>query len=52
MSGGKFKININIDMLKDILEVAGKPISTKPVIEEGEKKKMFKNFLEDNFLDI
>lgn len=51
-SGGKFRININIDMLKDILEVAGKPISTKPVIEEGVKKKMFKNFLEDDFLDI
>ena len=36
MSGGKFKVNpkINIKELKEILEKAGKPISTRPVIEE------------------
>jgi chemotaxis protein histidine kinase CheA len=49
---GKFKINVNIDMLKELLEVAGEPISTRPVIKEEEKKKMFKDFLKDDFLDI
>lgn len=52
MSGGKFKININIDSLKSILEEAGDPISTRPVIEEKEKKKMYSDFLNDDFLDI
>jgi len=52
MSGGKFKINVNIDSLKSILEDAGEPISTRPVIEEEEKKKMYSNFLKDDFLDI
>lgn len=49
---GKFKININIDKLKEILEQAGEPVSTRPVIKEEEKKKMFKDFLDDEFLDI
>ena len=52
MSGGKFKININIDSLKSILEESGEPISTRPVIEETEKKKMYSDFLKDDFLDI
>jgi len=52
MSGGKFKVNINAKNLKEILEQAGKPISTRPVIEEDEKKKMFTDFLKDDFSDI
>lgn len=52
MSGGKFKINVNIDSLKNILGEAGEPISTRPVIEEKEKKKMYSDFLKDDFLDI
>ena len=52
MTGGKFKINVNVDNLKTILEEVGKPISTKPIIEEKEKKKMFDNFLKDDFSDI
>jgi hypothetical protein len=52
MRGGKFKININVDILKELLEINGEPISNRPVIEEKEKKKMFKDFLEDDFLDI
>ena len=52
MSGGKFKININIDSLKSILGESGEPISTRPVIEEKEKKKMYSDFLKDDFLDI
>jgi hypothetical protein len=52
MTGGKFKINVNVDNLKTILEDVGEPISTKPIIEEKEKKKMFDNFLKDDFSDI
>jgi len=52
MRGGKFKININIDSLKSILEEAGEPISTRPIIKEDEKKKMYSDFLNDDFLDI
>ncbi|MDX1798981.1 MAG: hypothetical protein R3255_10065 [Candidatus Lokiarchaeia archaeon] len=47
---GKFKINVNVDTLKEILEQAGEPISTRPIIKEEEKKKMFKEFLEGDFL--
>ena len=52
LKDGKFKININTDYLKEILEEAGEPISTKPIIKEEEKKKMFKDFLNDDFHDI
>ena len=52
MSGGKFKINMSINTLQEILEKAGEPISTRPIIEEDKKKKMFKDFLEDDFLDL
>jgi hypothetical protein len=46
---GKFKINVNIGILKEILEQAGEPIITRPIIKEEEKKKMFKEFLEGDF---
>jgi hypothetical protein len=49
---GKFKININTDSLKEMLEISGEPISTRPVIKEQEKKKMYKDFLKENFFDI
>ena len=54
ISGGKFKVNPNVSIkkLKEILENSGEPISTRPIIEESEKKKMFKDFLKDDFLDI
>ncbi|MFX1338015.1 MAG: hypothetical protein ACFFDK_05360 [Promethearchaeota archaeon] len=52
MSGGKFKVNVNVKNLKEILEQAGEPISTRPIIEEDEKKKMFSDFLKDDFSDI
>ncbi len=52
LSGGKFKINISVKNLKEWLEEAGEPIVTKPVIEDDEKKKMFSDFLKDDFLDI
>ncbi len=52
MKDRKFKINVNIDLLKEIIEKAGNPISKRPVINEREKKKMFNDFLKDDFLDI
>jgi len=52
MTGGKFKVNVNVDILKTILEEVGEPINTKPIIEEKEQKKMFGDFLKDNFSDI
>jgi len=52
MSGGKFKVNVNVNALKDILEQSGEPISTRPVIKEEVKIKMFKDFLKDDFSDI
>ncbi len=52
MTGGRFKINVDIDNLKNLLYKVGEPISTRPVIKKEEKKKMFTDFLKDNFLDI
>ena len=52
LKDGKFKINVNVDYLKEMLKVAGEPISTRPIIKEEEKKKMFKDFLRDDFIDI
>ena len=52
LSGNKFKVNIGIKILKEILEEIGEPIITRPIIKEEEKKKMFKDFLKDDFLDI
>ncbi|MFW9936326.1 MAG: hypothetical protein ACFFD5_01650 [Candidatus Thorarchaeota archaeon] len=52
LSGSKFKINVGIKVLTEILEQIGEPISTRPIIKEEEKQKMFKDFLEDDFSDI
>ena len=52
LRNGMFKINVNIDILKKILEEAGEPISKRPVIKEDEKRKMYTDFLKDDFLDI
>lgn len=52
MSGGKFKINIGVKILKELLDQSGQPIITKPVLKEEEKKKMFTNFLKEDFSDI
>ncbi|MFW9878656.1 MAG: hypothetical protein ACFFG0_36715 [Candidatus Thorarchaeota archaeon] len=52
LKDGKFKININVDNLKEMLEISGEPKITRPVIKEEEKKKMYKNFLKEDFFDI
>jgi len=52
LRGGKFKINVNIDNLKELLEIAGEPVSVRPIIKEEEKRKMYKDFLNEDFMDI
>lgn len=49
--GGKFKINIGIKGISDLLEELGEPISTRPILKEEEKRKMYKEFLNDDFFD-
>ena len=51
LRGGKFKINIGIKGISDLLEELGEPISTRPILKEEEKKMMYKEFLEDDFFD-
>ena len=51
IKGGKLKINIGIKGIQDILEEVGEPISTRPVLKEEEKRKMYKEFLTDDFFD-
>ncbi|MEJ2277704.1 MAG: hypothetical protein P8Y70_08150 [Candidatus Lokiarchaeota archaeon] len=52
LSGGKFKINVNFETIKRILEETGEPISTRPIIKEEKKKEMFRDFLKEDFTDI
>ncbi|MHA1671146.1 MAG: hypothetical protein ACTSV5_11310 [Promethearchaeota archaeon] len=52
MRGGKFKVNVSVKSLKELLDQVGEPINTRPVIKEEEKKQMFEDFLKDDFLDI
>jgi 6-pyruvoyl-tetrahydropterin synthase len=52
LRGGKFKINVNIDNLKELLEIAGEPVTVRPIIKEEEKRKMYKDFLNEDFMDI
>jgi hypothetical protein len=52
LRGGKFKNNVAVEELQDIFTESGEPISKRPIIKEWEKKKMFKDFLQDNFEDI
>ncbi|TFG02524.1 MAG: hypothetical protein EU539_13025 [Promethearchaeota archaeon] len=51
-TGSKFKINYDINKLKEMLEKTGEPIITKPEIEDKKKQKMFREFLEDDFSDL
>jgi len=52
IKGGKFKINIGMKGLKEMLEESGEPINTKPMLKEEEKKQMFEDFLKDDFSDV
>ena len=51
IKGGKFKVNVSIEGMRTLLEEVGEPINTRPILKEEEKKKMYKEFLNDNFFD-
>ena len=51
IKGGKFKINVSEKGIKDILDVLGEPISRRPILTDEEKKKMYEEFLNDDFFD-
>ncbi|MBN2155967.1 MAG: hypothetical protein JW776_07990 [Candidatus Lokiarchaeota archaeon] len=50
--GDKLKLDVGIDVLNDILHEVGKPISERPILTKSEKKKMYLDFLTDDFKDI
>jgi len=51
IKGGKFKVNIAIKLIKDILDELGEPINRRPVLTDEEKKNMYEEFLKDDFFD-
>jgi len=51
IKGGKFKINLAVKSIKDILDELGEPISRRPILTDDEKKKMYEEFLDDDFFD-
>jgi hypothetical protein len=50
--GDQLKLNVGIDILNDILHKVGPPISERPILTKTERKKMFMDFLTDDFKDI
>ena len=51
IKGGKFKVNVAEKGIKDILDELGEPISRRPILTDEEKKKMYEEFLNDDFFD-
>ncbi|MBY9014679.1 MAG: hypothetical protein KGD68_03220, partial [Candidatus Lokiarchaeota archaeon] len=51
IKGGKFKVNVGIVGMRDLLEELGEPISRRPILKDDEKKKMYEEFLNDDFFD-
>jgi len=51
IKGGKFKINVSEKGIKDLLDVLGEPINRRPILTDDEKKKMYEEFLNDDFFD-
>ena len=51
IKGGKFKVNVAEKGIKDILDELGEPISRRPILTDDEKKKMYEEFLSDDFFD-
>ncbi len=51
IKGGKFKINVSEKGIKDLLDVLGEPINRRPILTNDEKKKMYEEFLNDDFFD-
>jgi len=51
IKGGKFKINVSEKGIQDLLDILGEPISRRPILTDDEKKKMYEEFLNDDFFD-
>jgi len=51
LKGGKFKVNVAEKGIKDLLDELGEPISRRPILTDEEKKKMYEEFLKDDFFD-
>ncbi|MHA1234660.1 MAG: hypothetical protein ACTSQL_06190 [Promethearchaeota archaeon] len=51
IKGGKFKVNVAEKGIMDILDELGVPISRRPILTDDEKKKMYEEFLNDDFFD-
>ncbi|MHA1507235.1 MAG: hypothetical protein ACTSO6_00865 [Promethearchaeota archaeon] len=51
IKGGKFKVNVAGKGIMDILDELGVPISRRPILTDDEKKKMYEEFLNDDFFD-
>ncbi len=51
IKGGKFRVNVAEKGIMDILDELGVPISRRPILTDDEKKKMYEEFLNDDFFD-
>jgi len=51
VKGGKLKVNVAEKGIMDILDELGVPISRRPILTDDEKKKMYEEFLNDDFFD-
>ncbi|GAB4327840.1 MAG: hypothetical protein Kow0069_34850 [Promethearchaeota archaeon] len=49
---GVFKVAVNVDNLREVLERVGPPIDRRPVLDEEKVGDMIGAFLEDDFSDI
>lgn len=51
IKGGKFKVNVAEKGITDLLNIIGEPINRRPILTDDEKKKMYEEFLNDDFFD-
>ena len=51
IKGGKFKVNVAEKGITDLLSIIGEPINRRPILTDDEKKKMYEEFLNDDFFD-
>jgi len=51
IKGGKFKVNVSEKGITDLLNIIGEPINRRPILTDDEKKKMYEEFLNDDFFD-
>ena len=51
IKGGKLKVNVAEKGITDLLNIIGEPINRRPILTDDEKKKMYEEFLNDDFFD-